>query len=83
MIGFIISKVFLSSGKIKNAFVEGISGLTNNYVPRYNGTSLVNSSIYDNGINVGIGTASPGTSKFNVQQTGANIAITAQTAGAQ
>lgn len=83
MIGFIISKVFLSSGKIKNAFVEGISGLTSNYVPRYNGTSLVNSSIYDDGTSVGIGTASPGTSKLNIQQTGANIAITAQTAGAQ
>jgi hypothetical protein len=83
MIWTIISKVFLSSGKIKNAFVEWISGLTNNYVPRYNGTSLVNGSIYDNGTNIGIGTASPGTSKLNVQQTGANIAITAQTGWAQ
>lgn len=83
MIGFIISKIFLSSGKIKNSFVEWISWLTNGRVPKYNGTNLVDGVIYDNGTNIGIGTTSPGTSKLNVQQTGANIAITAQTAGAQ
>ena len=35
------------------------SGLTNNYTTKYNGTNLVNSLIFDNGTNVGIGNASP------------------------
>jgi hypothetical protein len=32
-----------------------VGTLTNNYTPRWNGTSLANGKIYDNGINVGVG----------------------------
>jgi len=39
---------------------------TDNYVPRFNGTNaLENSSIFDNGTNIGIGTASPGVKLVN------------------
>ena len=47
------------------------AGLTTNYLTKWNGTTIVNSSIFDNGTNVGIGTTSPaykldvyGTGKF-------------------
>jgi len=36
-----------------------ISALTTNYVSKWNGSAFVNSLIYDNGTNVGIGTTSP------------------------
>jgi hypothetical protein len=39
--------------------VSSLSSLTTNYVPHRNGTALDNSTIYDNGTNVGIGTTSP------------------------
>jgi hypothetical protein len=35
------------------------TGLTTNFLPRWSGTGLVNSQIFDNGVNVGIGTNSP------------------------
>lgn len=35
------------------------SGLTTNYVTKWNGTSIANSQLFDNGTNVGIGTATP------------------------
>ncbi len=35
------------------------SGLTANYVPKWNGSAFANSQIFDNGTNVGIGTTSP------------------------
>ncbi|MFN7015289.1 MAG: hypothetical protein ACK4ON_13570, partial [Bacteroidia bacterium] len=35
------------------------SGLTNNRISRWNGTSLINSSLFDNGSRVGLGTTSP------------------------
>lgn len=37
----------------------GITGLTANYLTKFNGSTLVNSRIFDNGTNVGIGTAYP------------------------
>lgn len=35
-----------------------VSSTLTNYVPKWNGTTLINGSIYDNG-NIGIGTTSP------------------------
>jgi hypothetical protein len=35
------------------------SGLTSNYLPKWNGSNLVNSLYYDDGTNIGIGTSSP------------------------
>jgi len=37
------------------------SGLTTNYIPKWNGTALANSQIFDSGTFVGIGTATPAT----------------------
>ncbi len=37
-----------------------VSSSTTNYVPTWNGTTLVDGQIFDNGTNVGIGTATPG-----------------------
>lgn len=37
-----------------------VGSLTSGYVPKWGTTSLVNGLLYDNGTNVGIGTASPG-----------------------
>lgn len=49
----------------------GITGLTTNYLTKFNGSTFVNSQIYDNGTNVGIRTNTPtvaldvnGTGKF-------------------
>jgi len=46
------------------------SGLTTNYVTKWNGTALANSQIFDNGINVGIGTVTPNF-KLDIRATGA------------
>jgi len=43
--------------------------LTSNYVPKWSGSALVNSTIYDNG-KIGIGTMNP-VQKFHVSQSGA------------
>jgi len=45
------------------------SGLTTNYVTKWNGTALANSLIFDNGTNVGVGTASP-SAKLHVNNGG-------------
>ena len=37
----------------------GITGLSANYLPKFNGSTFVNSQIFDNGANVGIGTNNP------------------------
>lgn len=42
-----------------NAKFATPTGLTTNYVTKWNGTALANSNIFDNGTNVGIGTATP------------------------
>ena len=48
-----------------DAFNSSIAG-TNNYVPKFNGTnSVTNSQLFDNGTNVGVGTAAP-TQKLEV-----------------
>lgn len=39
--------------------LAGYGSLTTNYTTKWNGSQLVNSQIFDNGTNVGIGTASP------------------------
>ena len=36
-----------------------IGSISNNFVPKWNGSALVTGTIYDNGTNVGIGTTSP------------------------
>jgi hypothetical protein len=36
-----------------------VGTITNSFIPRWNGTSLVTGSVYDDGTNVGIGTSSP------------------------
>lgn len=36
-----------------------ITGLTTNYLPKWNGTKFVNAQVFDNGTNIGIGTTSP------------------------
>lgn len=38
----------------------GIGGLTTNFIPRWNGSALVDGSLYDNGSKIGLGTSSPG-----------------------
>ncbi|NPA33770.1 MAG: hypothetical protein GXO48_02445 [Chlorobi bacterium] len=40
-------------------FVRTCSGVMTNYVQKWTGTDLCNSTIYDDGVRVGIGTASP------------------------
>ena len=45
------------------------AGLTTNYLTKWNGTTIVNSSIFDNGTNVGIGTTTP-TATLDVNGTG-------------
>ncbi len=36
-----------------------VGALTTSYMPKWNGTSLANSQVYDNGSNIGIGTTTP------------------------
>jgi len=49
-----------ANGTHTHSFSEiGITGLTANYLTKFNGSTLVNSSIYDSNGNVGIGTTSP------------------------
>jgi len=42
-----------------------VSSTTTNYIPKWNGTTLVDGQVFDNGTNVGIGTATP-TDKVHV-----------------
>ena len=42
-----------------------ITGLTTNFLPKWNGSGFGNSQIFDNGTNIGIGTTTP-TAKFDV-----------------
>lgn len=42
-----------------------VGTLTTNYLPKWNGTTLTNAQIFDNGTNIGIGTTNP-LSKFEV-----------------
>jgi hypothetical protein len=44
----------------KSIFQNAITGLTTNYLPKWNGSTFVNTLVFDNGTNVGIGTASGG-----------------------
>lgn len=43
-----------------------VGSLASNYLPKWGATSLVDSLIFDNGSSVGVGTASPGAYKLNV-----------------
>lgn len=38
-----------------------VSSTTSNYIPKWNGTTLVDGQVFDNGTNVGVGTATPST----------------------
>lgn len=54
------------------------SGLTTNYVTKWNGTAVANSLIFDSGTGVGIGTASPVAQLHvvgNTYLTGGNMGI--------
>lgn len=42
-----------------------VSSSTSNYIPKWNGTTLVDGQVFDNGTNVGVGTATP-TDKVHV-----------------
>lgn len=44
-----------------------VGTLTSNNIPKWNGTTLANGLVYDNGVNVGIGTNNP-SNKFTVVQ---------------
>ena len=64
------------SGTDWNAFNNkqpAITGLTTNYLPKWNGSGFGNSQIFDNGINVGIGTASPTFSKLQIKGNDGNF----------
>jgi hypothetical protein len=52
------------------------NSLTSGYLPNYNGTSFVNSPVYTNGTNVGIGTTTP-TQKMHIE--GGNILVSGST----
>lgn len=47
-----------TGNNIRLANYSLFTGLTSNYLPKWNGSKLANSLIYDNGTNVGIGTSS-------------------------
>ena len=58
----------------QNALTNPVTGTgTTNYLPKFTGSTTVgNSQVFDNGTNVGIGTASPG-AKLEVKQTGSEV----------
>jgi hypothetical protein len=86
----------LSSGSIPYSLLTGtptipsISGTTN-YVSKFTGASTIgNSSLFDNGTNVGIGTASPnykftleGSSSYNMGLTNSDMGTAGQYVGVQ
>lgn len=47
------------SGTLSWASPTGITGLTSNFIPKWNGTSLVDGTLYDNGEKIGLGIVSP------------------------
>jgi hypothetical protein len=66
------------------AAVSGtLSGGTTNYLPKWTSANALSSTslVYDNGTNVGIGTASPTNGKLDVQTSGATPAISSITTG--
>ncbi len=82
-LGEITGSKFIKSGGTSSQFLKAdgsvdsnsyhTGSLTTNYIPKATGTtSLGNSSIYDNGSNIGIGTANP-VYKFHVNDTSDGI----------
>ena len=71
------SSYFLSKINLKQ---DKFTGITTNYVPKWNGTTLVNGVLFDNG-SVGIGNVAPG-SKLDVtgQTTTTTLKVTDQAA---
>ena len=59
--GFLSSTDWTTFNNKQNALTNPVTGTgTTNYLPKFTGTSTIgNSLVYDNGTNVGIGTASP------------------------
>ncbi|NHM07317.1 hypothetical protein G4D82_08805 [Flavobacterium sp. CYK-4] len=49
-----------------------VSSTTTNYIPKWNGTTLVDGQVFDNGTNVGIGTSTPTQAKFVVNGSDTN-----------
>ena len=68
------------SGYVNDTFLSGVG--VSNYVPRWSGTKqLVTGNLYDNGINVGIGTNNPD-GKLTVLQPNAYSSFRSNSAGA-
>ena len=56
----ILRKTALNTWSLDTAsYFTTPTGLTTNYVSKWNGTAFANSQIFDNGTNIGIGTTSP------------------------
>jgi hypothetical protein len=81
--GFLSSTDWNTFNNKQNALTNPVTGTgTNNYVTKWTGTNTVNSSqIFDNGTNVGIGTASP-SAKLHVVGN-VTVSATLQTANAK
>ncbi|MFN0200051.1 MAG: hypothetical protein ACKVTZ_00940, partial [Bacteroidia bacterium] len=56
-----------------------VSSTTSNYIPKWNGTTLTDGIIYDNGTNIGIGTVSP-TNRLDIQNS-ASVTANIQSSG--
>lgn len=81
--GYLSSTDWNTFNNKQNALTNPVTGTgTNNYVTKWTGTNTVNSSqIFDNGTNVGIGTASP-SAKLHVVGN-VTVSATLQTANAK
>ena len=60
-----------------------VSSTTTNYIPKWNGTSLVDGMAYDNGTGIGIGTTAPATALHidNSANSGPQITLSAPSGG--
>ena len=55
----ILMNVFDENGQIRDVFYDFITASTDNYLPKWSSAQLVDSLIYDNGTNIGLGTTNP------------------------
>ena len=82
--GFLSSTDWNTFNNKQNALTNPVTGTgTTNYLPKFTGTSTIgNSQVFDNGTNVGIGTASP-SNKLDVLGTAASPNLIATNAYAR